>query len=66
MKVNRNVTHKFPCNKTYWFTDGTQRQFDNIIYEEMATWFHEFFEDGTSIIINPDKVKFIKVEVCNE
>jgi hypothetical protein len=51
---------KPPCNEEIFFDNGTRRIVDNIKSIRQGTWWH-LFTDDAEIIINPNRVLFVKV-----
>ena len=53
---------KTPVNQVIFFENGTKRHIKDVVLIEQGNWFHLLTKSGQEIIVNPDKILFIKSE----
>jgi hypothetical protein len=66
MKKESKYPHlKFPHTQTISFDNGTTRELYNVVSVREGKWVHILCEDGhdnNEVIVNPDRVLFIRVK----
>lgn len=60
-KFKRYNGHVFPRTEEYFFMDGRRYAFVGVTDAHLSTWQHLTLDDGSTVIVNPDNVKFVRV-----